>query len=126
MCKDKERGEQMKELFLVLSAVEFHRISMETLEAMGIKEEYVAECQKAVKEIAETDEELAKAVALDLEGETEVYIKSRAHIAVRDDMPERFIMSAFEWADTEKGFEYWAEMTHKFCDSHPMIGPEED
>lgn len=93
---------------------------------MGIKEEYVAECQKAVKEIAETNKELAEDIALDLEGETEVYIKSRAHIAVRNDRPEEFILNAFDWADSEKGEDYWVEMTHKFCESHPMIGTEDN
>ncbi|MCT7583281.1 hypothetical protein N5U55_04050 [Aliarcobacter butzleri] len=83
------------------------------------------ECQKALKEIAETDEEIAKVVAEDLERETEEYIKTRASIAVKRNEPHAFITSAFDWSTSEKGSEYWSEMTHKFCDSHPMVSAEE-
>lgn len=83
------------------------------------------ECQKGIKEIAETDEEIAKVVAEDLERETEEYIKTRASIAVKRNEPHAFILSAFNWNTSEKGEQYWAEMTYKFCESHPMVSAEE-
>lgn len=106
-------------------AKRFYETSMETLEKLGIKEEYKAECQKALKEIAETDKEIAKDVAEDLERVTEAYIKTRASIAVKRDEPHAFILSAFNWSTSEKGGEYWSEMTLRFCENHPMVSVEE-
>ena len=98
---------------------------METLKELGIKEEYEAECQRALKEIAKDDPEVAENIAISMSYVTDMYIQSRAHLAVTTNMPERFIMSAFSWADSEKGEQYWAEMTYKFCESHPMVSVEE-
>lgn len=112
----------MKDLQVVL----FYEASMETLEKLGIKEEYEAECQKALKELAEKNERIAEDIAQDLERETTLYMFSRASLTIESGCPERFILSAFDWADSEKGEDYWSEMTVKFCESHPMVGTEDN
>ncbi len=99
---------------------------METLEKLGIKEKYEAECKKALKEIAEDNPEVAEAIAKDIDGEVIEYMCSRAMKSITRGEPTYFIMGAFSWADSEKGVEYWTEMTYKFCESHPMVGAEEE
>lgn len=107
---------------IVIAKATFYVASIKTLKDLGIYEDYKAECQKGLKEIAETDKDMAKAVAEDLERETEIYIMSRAYIAVQNNEPHRFILSAFEFETSIKGSDYWCEMTHKFCLNHPMVG----
>lgn len=68
---------------------------------------------------------MAEDVAKDIDGETIKYIKLVARESINRGEPTYFIMGAFSWADSEKGYEYWTEMTHKFCDSHPMVSAEE-
>lgn len=97
---------------------------METLEKLGIKEEYEAECKKALKVIAEDNPEVAEAIAKDIDGEVIEYMCSRAMKSITKGEPTYFIMGAFSWADSEKGDKYWAEMTCKFCESHPMVSEE--
>lgn len=110
----------MKNIGIALAT--FYVASIETLKDLGIYEDYKVECQKGLKEIAETDEDIAKAVAEDLERETERYIMSRASIAVLNNEPQRFILSAFNFETSIKGSDYWVEMTYKFCLNHPMVG----
>ncbi len=112
----------MKDLQVVL----FYEASIRTLEELGIKEEYEAECQRTLKELAEKNERIAEDIAKDLERETTLYIFSRVSLAIESGRPERFILSAFDWADSEKGGDYWSEMTEKFCESHPMVGTKDN
>ncbi|RXJ84759.1 hypothetical protein [Arcobacter cloacae] len=116
----------MKDLMRDLQVVIFYEASIRTLEELGIKEEYEVECQKALKEIAERNERIAEDIAKDLERETTLYMFSRASLAIESSRPDRFILSAFGWADSEKGFDYWYEMTKKFCESHPLVGTEDN
>lgn len=111
----------MENIGLLLKVIGFYEASIETLKELGIYEEYRAECQKALKELAEIDEVIAKVVAEDLERETEEYIRTRATIAVKRDEPRAFILSAFDLSTSEKGEQYWSEMTLRFCENHPMV-----